>query len=851
MNPFPSVADVFYLVTYPLLAMGLLIMVRARRAEPDSGGLLDALTITSGAFLLSWIYLIQPYVHAQDMTLMAKATSIAYPLGDVLLLCMLARLFAGGGLRNRALMLMGAGGVGLLAADVIYGWIQLNGVWRVGGPIDLGWVAFYLLWGAAALHPQMRELTERQPARRRELSGATLITLSAVTLVGPLLLLWRVIVLGKTSDAASIAAVSALLFVLVVARLSGLARTQGHQARREAALRYFGERLVAATELDEAFTAGIDAVRAAVGRRVQAVLVTESGPEGERVVGAGRAELVGAPVSPGGGPAGAGEVAVDVAGVEPSPIPASCRWTAFPLPTGGADRRLLVATGDPLPIAVVGVLEAVASQLAIAVERVELAQALHRRRSEARFRALIQHASDVIIVVSGGGRLKAETPSLSAVLGYTPEALEQLQLRDLLPAEEAPRALAAIGALLEGSRREAFRTEWRVRHADGRWLPMEVLGTDLTEDAHVAGVVLTLRDVTERKRLEEELRFQAFHDSLTKLPNRALFHDRVETALRQRPQRSRAVSVLLLDLDDFKLINDTFGHAAGDELLIHFAERLLGCLRKGDTAARLGGDEFAICVESEVGDLGPSLLAARIEAEMRMPFAVAGAELPARVSIGVATATGESAGADEMLREADLALYAAKNAGKATFRFFEPALHEAVVIRMEQRASLEKAIADEQLACWYQPIVQLSDGATVAVEALVRWNHPERGIVSPAEFIPVAEDAGLMGTLGHWVLNRACADLAGWRKQLPEARDLRISVNVSAQQLHSAGFVDTVARCLYEHGLPASALTLEITESVLLLDHRELTDNLKGLRELGVCLALDDFGTGYSSLSYL
>ncbi|HWD09526.1 MAG TPA: EAL domain-containing protein [Actinomycetota bacterium] len=856
VNPYPSIADVFYLATYPLLALGLLIMVRARRREPDSGALVDALTVTSGAFLLSWIYLIQPYVHAHNMTLMMRATSIAYPLGDILILCMLARLFSGGGLRNGSLVLMGAGGIGLLAADVVYGWIQLNGVWSVGGPTDLGWVAFYLFWGAAALHPNMGGLTEQQPARPRQLSVVALVTLSAVTLVAPLLLLWRVTVLGKTSDAAPIAAVSALLFILVVARLSGLARNQGQQTRREAAIRRFGERLVAATGSDEVFAEGIIAVRAALGRRVQAVLVTESGPAGDLVAAADRPGFVGALVALDLAGAAAGPVVVEVTGADPALLPSSMSWTAmswtaFPLPTGGVQRRLLVASTGSLPMEITGVLEAVASHLALAVDRVELATALHKRRSEARFRALVQHASDVILVVAEGGEMKAETPSLTEVLGYTQADLEGMRFWDLVPPEEAPLALAAIGALIEGTRREAFRTEWRIRHADGRWIPMEVLGTDLTEEAHVAGVVLTLRDVTERKQLEEELRYQAFHDSLTKLANRALFFDRVETALRQRPDRNRAVSVLLLDLDDFKLINDTFGHGAGDELLVQFGRRLLGCLRKGDTAARLGGDEFAICIQSEAGDLGPSLLAARIEQEMRVPFAVGGVELPARVSIGVATATLDAAGADEMLREADLALYAAKNAGKATFRFFQPELHEAVVARMEQRSSLEKAVAGDQLACWYQPIVRLSDGVTVAVEALVRWNHPQRGIVAPAEFIPVAEDAGLMGTLGDWVLNRACADLARWRAEIPEAADLHISVNVSAQQLHSAGFAEIVERCLSKHRLPPSSLTLEITESVLVLDHRELAENLSGLRELGVALALDDFGTGYSSLSYL
>ena len=853
VNPFPSAADLLYLTTYPLIAAGLFHIVRARRRDPDFGALLDALTVTSVALLLSWIYLIQPYVHAQGMTDVQKAFSIAYPLGDILILSVLARLLSGGGLRNGTVAFLSTGAIGLLAADVAYGWIQLNGTWHVGGPTDLGWVAFYVFWGAAALHPSMRQLTEKQPMRYRRLSPAWLVVLSAVCLVAPLLLVWRAVVSGNANDAAIIASVSALLFVLVMARLTGLARTQAVNARREHALRTFGERLVAATELGDVYIASLDAVAAMVGEAVLACVVTETDASGEHVRAARPTGVVSGDLLVREGAEIGAVLGVSIPGEQSIPgVRLGSHWTSIPMSgADGARRRLLLAHSDPLPPDVVAVLDAVGDQLTLAVERVALTQVLHERRSEARFRSLVQNASDVILIIGANGRVQAETPSLQGILGYAPEAVASMSIGQLLHPDDTAQALALIESMLSGSHRAAVRTEWRVRHADGRWLQMEVLGNDLSGDAHVAGVVLVLRDVTERKRLEDELRHQAFHDGLTNLANRVMFNEQVENALMRRGRQGMSVSVLVLDLDDFKLVNDTLGHGAGDELLVHVGRRLQGCLRVGDTAARLGGDEFAVCTESEIPGAAPTALVQRIMEAIHAPFAVAGTEITARASIGVSVANRSTDCAADMLREADLALYAAKSAGKATFRFFEPSLHQAVLNRLEQRAALGKAIDEGQLCLFYQPIVRLPDARIVGVEALVRWNHPERGFVGPAEFIPVAEESGLVIPLGRWVLDQACADLADWQRRIPQARKLRMSVNVSARQLQSGQFAETVQRCLLERGVRPSSLTLELTESVLVQDDKVILQRLQSLQSRGITLALDDFGTGYSSLSYL
>jgi diguanylate cyclase (GGDEF)-like protein len=383
---------------------------------------------------------------------------------------------------------------------------------------------------------------------------------------------------------------------------------------------------------------------------------------------------------------------------------------------------------------------------------------------------------------------------------------------------------------------------------------MEAIANDLSRDPDVNGVVLTLRDISDRRLLEEELRHRAFHDSLTDLPNRVLFNDRVDQALSRIQRRGTLVSVLLIDVDDFKLVNDTLGHAAGDELLVQVGVRLMGCLRRDDTAARLGGDEFAVCAEFDPSaDFDLTALATRVLDAFRAPFSAHGSELNARVSIGISTANERTHVAADMLREADLALYAAKTAGKGTFRFFEPELQEAALDRLERRTALENAIESGELRLHYQPIIRLTDGVITGLEALVRWQHPVDGLVPPSEFIPLAEQSGLIVPLGEWVLNQACADLSRWQRSWHSAFGMapHVSVNVSPRQLQSGNFPEVIENALTRHSIDASALTVEITESCLAEDSVEVLSCLHTLDERGVILSLDDFGTGYSSLSYL
>lgn len=358
------------------------------------------------------------------------------------------------------------------------------------------------------------------------------------------------------------------------------------------------------------------------------------------------------------------------------------------------------------------------------------------------------------------------------------------------------------------------------------------------------------RDITTRRRLEDELRHQAFHDSLTGLANRALFSDRLEHALSRTRRSRRRLAVLFLDLDDFKTINDSLGHGEGDLLLIEVAGRLREAIRSGDTIARMGGDEFAVLVEDPPDAGTPMELAERLLATLQAPFDLSGKELFVHASVGVAVSTSPKETPEDLLRKADASMYMAKSRGKNRIEVFEPSMHAAALERLALKGDLERALERSEFEVLYQPIVNLVTSDLVGVEALVRWHHPERGLVMPNEFIAVAEETGLIIPLGAWVLEQACRQARLWEVDRPD-QPLTMNVNVSGRQVAENGFVAGVGELLEASGLEPSRLVLEFTEGVLMRDTDATTSTLKTLKELGVRLAIDDFGTGFSSLNYL
>ncbi len=463
--------------------------------------------------------------------------------------------------------------------------------------------------------------------------------------------------------------------------------------------------------------------------------------------------------------------------------------------------------------------------------------------SERRFRTLVTNSTDVVMIVGRDGRIAYQSPAVERVLGHSPSSRLGHPVGVMAHPHDAEYFRTVLNELssLPGAERTL---ELRTRHADGSWRILEATAKNLLDDPAVSGIVINCRDVTERRALEEQLKHEALHDPLTTLANRVLFVDRVGHALSRRDNPD-STGVLFMDLDDFKTINDSLGHAAGDELLQAVAQRLKGNLRVEDTVARLGGDEFAVLVEDSdpgmVLQVGQRLLDA-----LRAPFEIAGKQVHIGASVGTAMSGVDNRQAEVLLRNADVAMYTAKSRGKGRLEVFEASMHTAAVTRLELKADLERALDRGELRVRYQPIFHLESGALDGFEALVRWRHPDRGEVGPGDFVPLAEETGLIVPIGRWVLVQACRQAKAW--QTAGGAGVKVSVNLAARQLRDPEIVTMVSSVLSETGLDPDALTLELTESSIMQDDE---GRLQELRGLGIHLGLDDFGTGYSSLSYL
>jgi diguanylate cyclase (GGDEF)-like protein/PAS domain S-box-containing protein len=713
--PFPSYADGFYLACYPLYGAGLAGFIRWRSPQGDRRSLIDALTLTAGLALVSWTFLMAPYVHQPGLSFLGRATAIAYPVGDILMLALLARLLAPGTGGTRCMQLLSVGAASVLVSDSAYGMIEQHGVFANGGPVDIGWALFYAAWGAAALHPSMTRLTEPVPGQPATVSSLRLVVLMLASLIAPLVLLFA-LPGGPTAGVSVIAVLSAILYLLVLMRL----------------------------------------------------------------------------------------------------------WDA-----ADSNRRTL------------------------ARERV-LRQEVIRQRSEDYFRTLVHDASDAIMIVDDGGTVRFATPSAAAIFGFGPPAGSCLW--ELVAADSRGVMASLYQALQQDPGRSPLHQQ--VTRQDGESVRLQARCSDRRSDPSVAGLVLTLRDVTEQHQLEEQLRYRAFHDALTGMPNRVLFQEQVTRTMAGARRAGTVAGVLFIDLDDFKLVNDTLGHAAGDQLLTGVARRLSALVRESDIAARLGGDEFALLVGDGADEEAVEAAAARVVSAFAEPFLTSEGPVTTSVTVGVAT-TRDSTDTGELLRHADLALYAAKAAGKRQWRRYRPVLSTGLTRRRELGDALKETVESAGWALAYQPIYELGSGKLTGFEALLRWPHPRWGTLLPGQFIGLAEETGQITEIGSWVLRRAAADLARWRAPgpdgaLPAPRDLYVSVNVAARQLaEPEDFAGTVRRVLDSTGLAPGALVLELTETALLPHGKHLLGDLAALRSLGVRLAIDDFGTGYSSLSYL
>ena len=468
------------------------------------------------------------------------------------------------------------------------------------------------------------------------------------------------------------------------------------------------------------------------------------------------------------------------------------------------------------------------------------------RTGERYVRALLDACSEGILVVSEDGQVHDESASVQRLRGGA-AALAGQSLEAILHEDDTAQALALLGSAAKQPR-PTGPARWRMRRDDGSWLHVEVMVHNLLRDPSVRGLVLTVRDVTQARALEQRLKHDAFRDALTGLGNRVSLLDRVRIALARRTPES-LVAVLFLDLDDFKTVNDSLGHAAGDELLIGTADRLSACLRPSDAAARLGGDEFAIVLEGLTSHEQAGEVAMRIIEAFREPFTIGHSHIRVQTSVGVAASGSGPQGAEELVRDADVAMYVAKERGKGRFEYFDADMRAGAMARLEMRDALQGAIERGDFVLHYQPVIDLASGKVEGAEALLRWRDRQRGLVPPGRFLDLAEETGLMDTIGRWVLKQACWQARRW--QQTTNRPLRMNVNLSARQLDQPGLASEIAEILKESHLEPGSLVVEITEQIFMQDSEHVLVNLQELKEVGVRLAIDDFGTGYSSLSYL
>jgi diguanylate cyclase (GGDEF)-like protein/PAS domain S-box-containing protein len=513
--------------------------------------------------------------------------------------------------------------------------------------------------------------------------------------------------------------------------------------------------------------------------------------------------------------------------------------------------RGLIAVGPSPPHGAGGacdcirLLQTLGGQAAMALESTALTDDLVR--SETRFRSLVQHSSDVIVLLDWNGSVRYVSPAVARVLGYAPAALTGQPFEHIVHPDDAPGWREALRRVV--AERVQTPLDCRLQHRHRSWRHAEILATNLLGEPSVGGVVLNVRDVSERRVLEDELLHRAYHDPLTGVPNRSRFLERIATTLADEGARGR-VAVLFIDLDGFKLVNDSFGHATGDRVLLSVAKRLEALAPGPDDLARLSGDEFAVLLHDVAGEAEASAFAKRVHEKLSEPHSVHNQVMRVTASVGVAMGGSSVEDAEDLLHRADLAMYTVKAGSKNGVRVLAAGTDSPEGSRQLQ-ADLQWAVLRGEFEVRYQPILRVSDGHVTGAEALARWRHPVKGLLGPDTFIPMAEASDLISDVFEYVLQRACESATAWQDLRPADQPMGVSVNLSAVQLQQTHLLDQVQRALRGTGLPPSLLTLEITESILVEDPRHAIEMLATLKQLGVRIAVDDFGTGYSSLAYL
>jgi diguanylate cyclase (GGDEF)-like protein/PAS domain S-box-containing protein len=869
--PLVTLADAFFIASYACAAAALLL-IQGRRLVRDRASTIDPIIVAVGVGMISWVFFMRPYAKDPLLTMTERLVSIAYPLMVVLLLAFVVRLLLVPGARPRAYYPLVTGVLCVLVFDTTYSAMTLAGTYETGNPIDAFELLFYVLFGVAALHPSMADLSTTVLHPVTKLTRRRLALLAAASLAAPGVLALQA-ARGESIDVPVIAGGSAVLFLLVLARMGGIMRTRERIIDHERVLRRTAAALMAAPDRKSFYLVALDAVQAIVDETSRTwVGIAEGSSEEVTVVAATddpSGKIVGAQIYFDEYPDAVRAGLLEGGVVEAPRLNITNRpkleglglnpdtQTTFLVPLLVQARlrgTICILTDSSLVEDSKATLESLGREVALALESAALTEEVHRRESEERFRALVQNSSDVVAIVGADGVNRYVSPVVERVLGYKPEnglGLSAFQPPVMHP-DDADR-VQSVFAGIAGSPGAEATLDFRLRHADGRWVQVEATAKNLLADPSIGGIVVNYRDITERRTLEERLRHQAFHDPLTELPNRALFMNRLGHALMRAERSKRAAAVLFLDLDNFKLVNDSLGHEVGDKLLVSMAERLRACLRSEDTAARFGGDEFTVLLE-DVTDVSDAVrVADNIRRALLAPFVLESRKVVVTTSIGIVLGTSGRERPTDLLRNADVALYRAKANGKATHEVFDALMNLQALERLDLEADLRRAIERREFSVHYQPQIELPTGHIAGWEALVRWMHPERGPILPAAFLSVAEETGLIFQIGSLVLDEACRQAKEWHEQLPDAiAPLKMSVNISAMQLQRPDeLVREVVQVLEKNGLAADSLVLEITESMLMGDAEHNVDVLGKLKTLGISIAVDDFGTGYSNLAYL
>lgn len=798
----PPTSQVLYVAGMTAMAFGLMGLASARSLRRESTAALDATIIFVSFGTSMFMLIIEPTLRTWSGSKVGLAIAVAEPAIDVVLAALATRLWLITDRQlDRSVRILVLGVAAYLAADMHY---LRQAIDAPDGPPGWPLVLYLISYGliaASAWDPRRRDSPfsgDRKPSVEQ---GRTLVVL-VLSLALPT-------VSHEESEselgsplASPLAGATVVLSILIGARFYILLRDYRRSVDRERTLRELTAAIAAAESLpsDHQLSAWIQELTADKSAGLL-------GPEG-KTTAAVQFEM--------GSPA------------DGLPI-----WT-------------IVAAREP-DGPTMGALETLRGNLSQARERSELAERVVSQRSEMRLQTLLENTSDVVLLLDLDGFVLYATPAVVSLTGLNVEDVVGRAWTDLMaePDRKSAHALLARTAY-DGT----SRGEIGIPHAEGSTRITDVTVTTADQDGEQL-FVITHHDSTERHQLQNQLIAQAFHDPLTGLPNRALFRDRLSQALMRAKRSGTDFLVMLIDLDDFKMVNDSLGHPAGDLLLRTVARRLESSLRHGDTAARLGGDEFAVILENTASVKDGEKVAQRILAEIQSPIMLGATQVRSHASIGLAAGDASHRDSDELERNADLALYQAKGAGKDCYALYQSGMHDEAVRRLSLHSELRQAVERHEFEAWFQPILTLDNGSLVGLESLARWHHPRLGVLPPSAFIGAAEETGLINALGRSILERSLTLAGSWINRYPNHANLRLTVNVSGRQLLAGDFVEFIANALAESTLRPDRLILEITESVLLPGEGIPVDRLQSLADLGIAIYIDDFGTGWSSLRYL